>query len=141
MLIVTGPHGSGNHLYSKILSSHPEVYGWRMKSYWEGHHEEPFNSYWQEPDLLKTFDWSQSQYYFTSISCPYFKNKKPNIPKYKDFIKHASEYCKIKIAIIGRDKNILNLQQKRVRKMSTLDLALENFEYLYQYDPLFISQE
>ena len=28
MLIVTGPQGSGNHLFAKLFNLHPEVYGW-----------------------------------------------------------------------------------------------------------------
>ena len=29
LLIITGPQGSGNHLFSRILSTHPEVGGWK----------------------------------------------------------------------------------------------------------------
>lgn len=140
-LIITGPQGSGNHLFSKVFSKHPEVHGWNMKSYWEGHHEEPFNEYWQNPKKLKNFDWNQSNYYFTSISSPYFKNKKPHYPLYEEFIAEASKYANIKIAIIGRDKNILKIQEERVRGKSTYESALESFKVLYTKNPVFISQE
>jgi hypothetical protein len=140
LLIVTGPQGSGNHLFSKILSKHPLVQGWRMQSYWEGHHTEPFNDYWQNPNNLANFDWTH-QYYFTSISCPYVRDKKLQTPKYQEFIECASKYADIKVAIIGRDKTILNVQQTRVRKQPTTSIALDAFEYLFRLDHVFISQE
>jgi hypothetical protein len=112
-----------------------------MQSYWEGHHSEPFNEYWKYPDKLNEFDWTQSEYYFTSVSSPYFKNRVPHYPKYKDFISFASKYVDVKIAIIGRDKNILQYQEERVRGKATYESALVSFEYLYTLDPVFVSQE
>jgi len=73
MLILTGPQGAGNHLWSKVLGLHPEVYGWKtlLDNYWEAHRfAEPFAQHWKDHSLLKQFDWTQSEYYFTSISCP-----------------------------------------------------------------------
>ena len=39
MLVLTGPQGAGNHLWSKIFSLHPKVYGWKtlLDNYWEAH--------------------------------------------------------------------------------------------------------
>jgi hypothetical protein len=141
MLVITGPQGSGNHLFSKIFSQHPDVYGWKMKEYWEGHHKEPFNKYWENTDLLSTFDWTQRKYYFTSVSCPFFRNKKPHIPNYDKFISKVSKYCNVKVLIVGRDKNILEYQQTRVRKTHTTPIAVEVFIYLSKYNPIFASQE
>lgn len=141
LLIITGPQGSGNHLFSKILSAHPNVYGWKMKSYWEGHHEEPFSNYWQHPQLLDQFPWHKHKYIFTSISCPYIKHKMPHIPDYKKFITEAKKYADVKLAIIGRDPNILKLQQQRVRGTTTLNHFLQNINVLLEYNPVFVSQE
>ena len=47
----------------------------------------------------------------------------------------------IQICIIGRDKNILYEQQKRVRSKHTTPVALKNFESLLKYNPYFISYE
>ena len=33
ILIITGPQGSGNHLYSKIFAMHPLVNGWKMNDF------------------------------------------------------------------------------------------------------------
>jgi len=66
MLILTGPQGAGNHLWSKIFSLHPEVYGWKtlLDNYWEAHRfAEPFAQHWKDHSLLSTFDWTQSDYY------------------------------------------------------------------------------
>lgn len=141
LLIITGPQGSGNHLFSKILSHHPKVFGWKMKTYWEGHHDEPFNGAWSDPSELHQFGWDQHEYIFTSVSCPYIKNKTPYKPRYKTFIETASQYADIKIGIIGRDQNILRYQQTRVRGQSTVDHFQSSLPYLMQFNPLFLSQE
>ena len=46
MLILTGPQGSGNHMWSKIFALHPSVYGWQelVEEFWIGHDREPFRS-------------------------------------------------------------------------------------------------
>ena len=88
ILIITGPQGSGNHLFSKIFALSPEVRGWSAlnKKYWIGHDQEPFAEYWRNPKKLSDFDWTQSEYFVTSVSCPYMDNGEPTIPKYQEFI-------------------------------------------------------
>ena len=141
LLILTGPQGSGNHLFAKIFSSHKSVYGWEMKhNEWQGHHDEPFSVYWKRPELLKLAI-KNKKYYITSISCPYFYKKKPTIPNYKKFIKYASKVFDIQVCIIGRDKNILYKQQTRIRSKHTTPTAIKNFKHLLKYNPFFISQE
>ena len=143
LLILTGPQGAGNHLFAKLFNLHTEVTGWKMsQKEWQGHHLEPFNDYWQNPALLKNFKWNK-KYYVTSISCPYYRGKKPKIPKYQEFILHAKKYANIIIGIIGRDCNILKLQQKRVRGKQTYSVALKQFKkfYLYSKNIHFISTE
>ena len=140
LLILTGPQGSGNHLFVKIFSSHKSVHGWKMKhNEWKGHHDEPFSLYWRKPELFKDANLNK-KYYVTSISCPYFYRKKPTIPDYEKFIKCASTVFKVQICIIGRDKNILYEQQTRVRSKHTTPIALKNFEPLLKYNPFFIKK-
>jgi hypothetical protein len=148
MLILTGPQGSGNHLWSKILSLHPKVYGWKslLDNYWEAHRfSEPFCECWKNPSKLSEFNWKQSQFYFTSISVPLgIKEKKwaPNILEFKQ----AAEDCgvNVQIAVIGRDQNILYNQQSRLRGEHTLlefmeqlnsipDATYLSYELLYLY--------
>ena len=110
LLILTGPQGSGNHLFSKIFALHEDVFGWKslLNTYWEGHHHEPFAQYWQDPDKLRMFDWTQKDFYVTSVSCPYFKDQSPQIPEYMDFINVAMEKVDYITLMI---KSILNTKQ------------------------------
>jgi hypothetical protein len=147
MLILTGPQGAGNHLWSKVFSLHSEVYGWKslLNNYWEAHRfSEPFAKYWKNPELLKDFDWYQSDYYFTSISCPLgiigsTENPiyKPNVMKFANAVKECG--INVQFAIVGRDKNILNYQQTRIRSESTLDIFLEQLKQIPS--PTFLSYE
>lgn len=141
MLIMTGPQGSGNHLFSKIFALHDNVFGWDSlnKVYWEGHQYEPFYQCWNDPKLLSEFDWTQSDYYVTSISCPFVYNGKQSLPNYREFIDIARQYCEVQLAVIGRDQNILEMQQIRVRGEHTTPYILSNLESLLPTN--FLSQE
>ena len=144
LLILTGPQGSGNHLFSKCLALHEDVFGWKslLNTYWEGHHHEPFAKYWEDPSKLDDFDWNQSEYFVTSISSPYFKDQKPVVPNFPKFVENAQLYAEIDVAIIGRDQNILNYQQQRVRGTKTTQMALDSFRWLFDnQDCTFLSQE
>lgn len=144
MLIITGPQGSGNHLFSKIFALHEDVYGWKtlLNTYWEGHHMEPFSAHWENPELLHEFDWAQSEHYVTSVSCPYYKNKVPNLPNYPNFVDIAQEYVDVEFAVIGRDQNILKNQQERVRGSHTAMQALQQFNWIFESQQVsFLSQE
>lgn len=131
MLILTGPQGSGNHLFAKLFSMHPTVDGWPMvRTEWKGHHEEQFAKYWDNPSLLKDKKWNEERKYMTSISCPYVKDGKNLIPKYNEFITEAKKYCEVIIGVIGRDRNILQTQQQRLRGGHTTQEAIETFRGL-----------
>jgi len=140
---MTGPQGSGNHLFSKVLALNPEIQGWKdlLDTYWIGHDEEPFSKYWKNPVALAEFDWSSSQVFLTSISCPYIDNGEVAQPKYAEFINEASKYATVKILVIGRDQNILEYQQTRVRGNPTVQLFKQNLPVLLSTNVLFIAQE
>jgi hypothetical protein len=147
MLILTGPQGAGNHLWSKILSLHPKVYGWKtlLDNYWEAHRfAEPFAQHWRDHSLLKQFDWTQSEYYFTSISCPLGivgseinPIWNPDIAGFAQTVKECG--IEVQFAIVGRDQNILSHQQTRIRTQSTLTMLLEQLPNID--DPMFLSYE
>jgi len=143
LIILTGPQGSGNHLFSKILALNPEVYGWSdlLDKYWIGHDKEPFAECWHQPSLLNKFNWNSSPVFVTSISCPYAYNGEYVNPNYQEFIECASQYCDVKVVLISRDQNILELQQDRVRNKITLHQYLDNVNYLSTLNPVFVSQE
>jgi hypothetical protein len=144
LLIITGPQGSGNHVWSKIFALHHQVQGWQalQNEYWVGHDQEPFAHCWENPDLLKEFDWSQSEYFVTSISVPYINNGTPTVPNILQFAATAIGCgVKVKLAILGRDKNILEFQETRVRGQATFNTALNEYQKLTTFDPTFLSYE
>jgi|TARA_B110000483_G_C18169030_1_gene532502 hypothetical protein len=137
LIILTGPQGSGNHLWSKIFNSHPSVNGWDMQGkYWQGHHRETFAECWNKPALFKTYDYKQ--YNVTSISNPYVAKGKHRVPKYDQVFKaldaRGVEYSVIQL---GRDGNILQHQQTRLRKKITLDLeSFPEADFFLSYELL-----
>lgn len=142
LLIITGPQGSGNHLFSKIFAATPGVTGWSELNdkYWVPHKDEPFAEAWTDPSKLK--DISFDKYAVTSISCPFVGSTGINTPRYIDFINEAKSLgYKIKLAIIGRDQNILRLQQQRIRGRETLDMFESRVPDLLQFGPCFLSTE
>jgi len=153
LLIITGPQGSGNHLWSKVLAETPGVAGWQelTQQYWVSHSDEPFAKIWEQPELFATIGWDHSDYYVTSISCPYTVRGTPDMtqdhgghtPKYDAFIQGARQAgFDVTLAVIGRDKNILGFQESRVRKTVTYPRFLDQVDQvLLQYDPVFISTE
>ena len=144
LLILTGPQGSGNHLWSKIFALHPDVYAWHalLHEYWIGHDQEPFAKYWEDTEKLKEFDWGECNYFVTSVSVPYMMNGKRTVPNIVRFAATAmGQDIRVKIAIIGRDRNILNYQETRVRGEPTFDIALAEYEKLTTWNPVFLSYE
>ena len=147
MLILTGPQGAGNHLWSKIFSLHPEVYGWKtlLDNYWEAHRfAEPFARHWRDHTLLKSFDWAQSEYYFTSISLPLGIIGHDVNPIWMPDIQGFTETVvgcgvEVEMAIVGRDQTILDNQQTRIRTQSTLPMFLEQLPKIQ--NPTFLSYE
>ena len=147
MLILIGPQGAGNHLWSKVFSLHPEVYGWKtlLENYWEAHRfSEPFAQHWRDHSLLKSFDWSQSEYYFTSISLPlgiigHDVNPiwMPDLQEFAREVMSCGVY--IEFAVVGRDQTILNNQQTRIRTQPTLPMFLEQLPKIQ--NPTFLSYE
>jgi hypothetical protein len=133
ILILTGPQGSGNHLWSKIFALHPDVQGWSalLDTYWIGHDQEPFSDCWENPERLKDRDWAQSDWYVTSISVPYMLNGMPTVPDLHAFVTQLQTLgIRVKFAVLGRDRNILRLQQTRVRGLSTVGTALAQYSDL-----------
>ena len=142
LLILTGPQGSGNHMWSKIFALHPQVSGWSalLDNYWIGHDQEPWADCWQDPTLLSRQNWGTHNYYVTSVSVPYINNGTVTVPDFKTFTQQAqASGLKVKFAVLGRDRNIVEMQQQRVRKGVTLSQALTEFAQFAQ--PTFLSYE
>lgn len=142
LLILTGPQGSGNHLWSKIFALHPQVQGWRalLDQYWIGHDEEPWAPYWQRPDELRSAPWGAADWHVASISVPYMLNGEATVPDFRSFVTGVQNLGhRVQFAVLGRDQNILQLQQTRVRGGVTLPQALAEFDQFAA--PVFLSYE
>lgn len=138
LLIITGPQGSGNHLFSRILSMHPTVSGWTemLDKYWVPSDQEPFAEYWVDPDKLTEEQFRGSRYHLANVSCPFFFDGVRYVPKILEVARKAKSLgVEVQIAIIVRDQNINQVQQERVRKQHTTPIAQE-----YYYNTLIPSE-
>lgn len=138
LLIITGPQGSGNHLFSRLLSLHPDVEGWEemLTNYWIPSDEEPFAEYWINPEKLTADKFNGKDYYLANVSCPFFFNGVRFVPDIIGVARQAKSFgVEVEIAIIVRDQNINQLQQLRVRKEHTTPIAQE-----YYYNTLLPSE-
>jgi hypothetical protein len=74
------------------------------------------------------------------MSVPYMMNGVPTVPDFKAFVnKLQIAGLRIKFAVLGRDQNIVQMQQTRVRGAPTLSTALAEFDQLAA--PVFLSYE
>jgi hypothetical protein len=130
LLIITGPQGSGNHLFSRLLSLHPEVSGWEelKDKYWVPSDQEPFADYWVRPELLTRDKFDGYQYHLANVSCPFMYDGVRYVPKILEVAKHAWQLgIDVQIAIIVRDQNINAEQQRRVRGEVTTAIAQDYY--------------
>lgn len=144
LLIITGPQGSGNHLFSKIFAESPFAFSWEelREKYWVPHDKEPFVEAWRDPAKLKDIDWQDRSFAVTSISCPYIYQGKAVVPDYRKFIESAQLLgYTVDVAIIGRDQNILKYQQERVRNAHSTPKFEKELDYLCKFSPTFLSTE
>ena len=137
LLIITGPQGSGNHLFSRIFSMHECVGGWKelLDKYWVPSDLEPFAEYWVYPERLAAEQFEGKDYWLANVSVPFVYDGVRQTPKILEMAEQARKLgIDVTIAIIVRDQNIQAEQQLRVRKEVTLPIAQE-----YYYDHLLTS--
>lgn len=145
MIVLVGPQGSGNHLFGKIFSIHDDVNGWKEAlkpdGYFIPHFKEPFVNYWNNIDSIDLSIMGGKKYAVTSMSNPYLQDWVPKIP---DVIKFTQKLellgIDTQVVVIGRDKNILNVQQTRLRGGPTwgnMHLLIRRLPKM----PFYVSQE
>ena len=134
LLLLTGPQGSGNHIFSRIFSANKFVCGWNeiLDKYWVPTDEDKFAKYFINPELftqqiLDSF--GDFEYYVTDISYPFVYNGIKHYPKINE-LRNKLESLGIEVitAVIVRDQHINSLQQKRVRGEATLPFAIEYYK-------------
>ena len=128
VILLTGPQGSGNHLFARLFSMHPNVVGWESlhDNYWVPSDEEPFARYWVHPEELK---FPEGNFFCANVSVPFFYDGVRQTPKIKEVAYEAiKQGVQPIIAVIVRDRNINELQQVRVGGECTLDIATEYYK-------------
>lgn len=137
LLILTGPQGSGNHLFSRIFSADPRVGGWKslLDHYWVPSDEEPFANYWVHPEQLRADHFDGYDHWLANVSCPFYYDGVRHVPKILEMAQHARQLgIEPTVAIICRDSNINREQQLRVRKEHTTPIALDYYQTLLSSD-------
>ena len=137
LIIVTGPQGSGNHLFGRLLSIHDKVGGWKelMNNYWVPSDEEPFADFWVNPDKLSIADFEGYDYWLANVSVPFVYDGVKQVPKIIEFVQQVQHMgIDVQVCVIVRDQYINALQQQRVRKETTLPVAVDYFEKLLDVD-------
>ena len=133
LLIITGPQGSGNHLFSRILSLHPDVGGWKdlLDEYWIPSDLELFAEYWVDPDKLTLEAFKGADYWLANVSVPFVYDGVKQVPKIDAMAAKARALgIDVQICVIVRDQYVNALQQQRVRKETTLPIAVDYFDQL-----------
>jgi hypothetical protein len=137
LLIITGPQGSGNHLFSRLFGLHKDVGGWKelQHEYWIPSDQETFAKYWVYPEQLNEFDFSAYKHWVANVSVPFVYDGVKQVPKILEFAIEAEKLgFQVSIGIIVRDQNINKLQQQRVRKEITINTALQYYKRLIDSD-------
>ncbi len=159
LIILTGPQGSGNKLFSKLFGICPAVSGWYTNLYLQKdfhHGYEPFYECWSNPTKLENYNWDSSNIHVANISCPYYGKVDDEwtnvVPDFVSFIKEARKYViDIEVILVSRDENIIELQNfvwgnDRSYDLSTLteqlaeidvDINVVSHEAVYQYKDLY----
>jgi len=123
VILLIGPQGSGNHLWSKVFTT------WADKEYWVGHKDEPHSNLWEDMDSWRTHSFSGNT--VISISIPYAVRGNTTFPDIKLWKEIMSERgIDHKICVITRDMNINWLQNKRVRPVNYYHIAVKYIQTL-----------
>ena len=147
ILVISGPQGTGNHVFSKVLSMHSNVHGWDqlLREYWINHDNAPFKDIWNTPENIDNYDWTEHENYVLSVSGPYVDKdngvRQTKYPDYKEVLRRLNEKGNLQVGIIGRDQNITAQNQLRKRGVESLHNYLNKIEDITKYRHTFLSVE
>jgi hypothetical protein len=148
MLLIFGPQGSGNHLFSKIFTLHPDVHGWEElldnsneDNYFVPHWREPNNQIWNNIDSITLDIMGGKNYAVLSASVPFWNKDELQVPPINKLMaKLQSLDIEVQPVIIGRDKTILTNQQTRLRGGPTWGNMTQVIRWL-DVTPFYVSTE
>jgi len=148
ILVISGPQGTGNHVFSKVLSMHSNVHGWDqlLREYWINHDNAPFKDIWNTPENIDNYDWTEHENYVLSVSGPYVDKdamgvRQTKYPDYKEVLRRLNDKGNLQVGIIGRDQNITAQNQLRKRGVESLHNYLNKIEDIMKYRHTFLSVE
>jgi len=148
ILVISGPQGTGNHVFSKVLSMHSNVHGWDqlLREYWINHDNAPFKDIWNTPENINNYDRTEHENYVLSVSGPYVDKDAMGVrhtkyPNYKEVLRRLNEKGNLQVGIIGRDQNITAQNQLRKRGVESLHNYLNKIEDIMEYRHTFLSVE
>ena len=148
ILVISGPQGTGNHVFSKVLSMHSNVHGWDqlLREYWVNHDNAPYKDIWNTPENIDNYDWTEHENYVLSVSGPYVDKdangtRQTKYPDYKEVLRRLNEKGNLQVGIIGRDQNITAQNQLRKRGVESLHNYLNKIEDIMEYRHTFLSVE
>ena len=148
ILVISGPQGTGNHVFSKVLSMHKDVHGWNqlLREYWINHDNAPYKDIWNNPEVIDHYDWHKHKNYVLSVSGPYVDRgasgvRQTTYPNYKEVLRKLNAKGNLQVGIIGRDQNITAQNQLRKRGVESLHNYLNKIEDITEYRHTFLSVE
>ena len=144
LIVVVGPQGAGNKLFSKLFAMNPATQGWQqlLESDTELDHDlEPFHAAWTDPLLLSEYPWHESEIHVANISFP-FVDVDNNIitPNLIEFINHAEKYANVTVVVIARDQNIITIQNHSYGRPNSAYVLMEQLQHM-ENNFIFVSQE
>lgn len=119
VLLITGPQGSGNHIWSKVLST------WADDEYWVGHKDEPHSHLWSDVEQWSTHNFTEVDT-IISVSCPFAvggRTDYPNITRWREIMTQRN--IPHEVAVISRDMTINDYQNQRVRPVNNYKNSIE----------------
>jgi len=122
LLISVGAQGTGNHIFARCFSMHPDVLGWEelKDHYFIKHARDIFVENWIYPQLMEKSYFNDYDYISVNTSFPVnFEGVRYN-PKVIEVARRAAEWgIDVRIAVITRDYGITQFQQQRTREGET----------------------
>ena len=122
VLLITGPQGSGNHIWSKVLTT------WADGDKWVGHRDEPHSHLWSDVEQWYTHNFTEVNT-VVSVSCPFAVDgitRYPDINRWREIMEKRG--IPHEVAVITRDKTINDYQNERVRPVNNYKNSVENLK-------------
>ncbi len=131
IVILTGPYGADIKFFNKLLTQHADVCDLSKQS-------PQIEEMWGSPNTIPQFDWTQSRYYVTAVTCP---TPSDDIPKYFKFINELQKLdFRVVVAIVGQHQSSLTKKQKKQFGRKSTDEFIAEINNLAAFGPIYVSE-